>query len=83
MTTLFVGSRGRIAPSRRAGRWRLAKQAFTIPASGWTPVSREAEVIACIDVVGLDVTSTGRALGTSATAVRVARHRASSGCGPS
>lgn len=36
---------------------------------------REAEVIACIDVVGLDVTSTSRALGMSATAVRVARHR--------
>lgn len=36
---------------------------------------REAEVIACIDVVGLDVTSTSRALGLSATAVRVARHR--------
>lgn len=37
---------------------------------------REAEVVACIDVVGLDVASTARALGISATAVRVARHRA-------
>ncbi|TIC87830.1 sigma-70 family RNA polymerase sigma factor [Nocardioides sp. GY 10113] len=36
---------------------------------------REAEVIACIDVVGLDVAATARALGMSATAVRVARHR--------
>jgi RNA polymerase sigma-70 factor (ECF subfamily) len=36
---------------------------------------REAEVIACIDVVGLDVSTTSRALGISATAVRVARHR--------
>ncbi len=36
---------------------------------------REAEVIACIDVVGLDATATARALGMSVTAVRVARHR--------
>jgi RNA polymerase sigma-70 factor (ECF subfamily) len=36
---------------------------------------REAEVIACIDVVGLDVAATARALGMSTTAVRVARHR--------
>ena len=37
---------------------------------------REAEVVASIDVVGLDVATTARALGISATAVRVARHRA-------
>lgn len=36
---------------------------------------REAEVIACIDVVGLDVAATSTALGISAVAVRVARHR--------
>jgi RNA polymerase sigma-70 factor (ECF subfamily) len=36
---------------------------------------REAEVVACIDVVGLDVASTAKALGITATAVRVARHR--------
>ena len=36
---------------------------------------REAEVIACIDVVGLDATATSHALGISVTAVRVARHR--------
>lgn len=36
---------------------------------------REAEVIACIDVVGLDATATSQALGISTTAVRVARHR--------
>lgn len=36
---------------------------------------REAEVIACIDVVGLDATATSQALGMSVTAVRVARHR--------
>ena len=36
---------------------------------------REAEVIACIDVVGLDATATSQALGISVTAVRVARHR--------
>jgi len=38
--------------------------------------AREAEVVACIDVVGLDVASTARALGMKPTAVRVARHRA-------
>lgn len=37
---------------------------------------REAEVIACIDVVGLDVAATAAALGMNPTAVRVARHRA-------
>ena len=37
---------------------------------------REAEVVACIDVVGLDTAATSRALGMSPTAVRVARHRA-------
>ena len=36
---------------------------------------REAQVVACLDVVGLDVASTGRALGISPTAVRVAHHR--------
>lgn len=36
---------------------------------------REAQVVACIDVVGLDVATTSRALGISATAVRVAHHR--------
>jgi RNA polymerase sigma-70 factor (ECF subfamily) len=37
---------------------------------------REAEVVACIDIVGLDVASTATALGMRPTAVRVARHRA-------
>lgn len=36
---------------------------------------REAEVIACIDVVGLDVAVTAQALDMSPTAVRVARFR--------
>lgn len=36
---------------------------------------REAEVIAAVDVAGLDVSTTSKALGISATAVRVARHR--------
>ncbi|HET7196193.1 MAG TPA: RNA polymerase sigma factor [Nocardioides sp.] len=36
---------------------------------------REAEVVASLDVVGLDVASTAKALGISTTAVRVARHR--------
>ena len=36
---------------------------------------REGQVVACIDVVGLDVAATSAALGMSATAVRVAHHR--------
>lgn len=36
---------------------------------------RERQVVACIDVVGLDVAGTAAALGMTATAVRVARHR--------
>ncbi len=37
---------------------------------------REAEVVACIDVVGLDVAATSQALSMSANAVRVTHHRA-------
>jgi RNA polymerase sigma-70 factor (ECF subfamily) len=37
---------------------------------------REAEVLACTDVVGLDIRSTATALGMRPNAVRVARHRA-------
>ena len=37
---------------------------------------REAEVLACIDVVGLDVAATSQALSMSANAVRVTHHRA-------
>ena len=36
---------------------------------------REAQVVACLDVVGLDVASASAALGISRTAVRVAHHR--------
>lgn len=36
---------------------------------------RERDVVACLDVVGLDVDSTARALGISPVAVRVAHHR--------
>ena len=36
---------------------------------------RERDVVACIDVVGLDVAQTARALEISAVAVRVAHHR--------
>lgn len=36
---------------------------------------RERAVVACLEVVGLDVASTAQALEMSATAVRVARHR--------
>lgn len=38
--------------------------------------SREAEVVACMDVVGLDAAATAVALGMSQNAVRVTRHRA-------
>jgi len=37
--------------------------------------TREAEVVACIDVVGLDVAATSQALGITATAVRVSHSR--------
>jgi RNA polymerase sigma-70 factor (ECF subfamily) len=45
-------------------RWRLA---------GLSP--REREVLACLEVAGLDVATTAAALELSPTAVRVARHR--------
>jgi RNA polymerase sigma-70 factor (ECF subfamily) len=54
----------------------------SIASSDWTRrllaqlPPRQAEVVACIDVVGLDVSTTSRALGMSAAAVRVAHHRA-------
>lgn len=38
--------------------------------------ARERQVVACVDVVGLDVASTAAALGMTSTAVRVAHHRA-------
>jgi RNA polymerase sigma-70 factor, ECF subfamily len=37
--------------------------------------TRERQVVACLDVVGLDVASTAAALGMTSTAVRVAHHR--------
>ncbi|MFC7494829.1 MULTISPECIES: RNA polymerase sigma factor [unclassified Nocardioides] len=37
---------------------------------------RESEVLACLEVVGLDVATTARVLDMAPTAVRVARHRA-------
>jgi RNA polymerase sigma-70 factor (ECF subfamily) len=37
---------------------------------------RERQVVACLEVVGLDVASTATALGMTDSAVRVARHRA-------
>lgn len=38
--------------------------------------TREAEVVACLDVVGLDVAATAAALGISSNGVRVSHHRA-------
>jgi RNA polymerase sigma-70 factor (ECF subfamily) len=54
--------------SRIAGEDRARRLVASLP-------EREAQVVACIDVVGLDVASTSRALGIGATAVRVAHHR--------
>ena len=63
--------------------WGPARDAFTAVDSQDTTRQllanlspREAEVIACVDVVGLDMAATARALNMSSTAVRVARHRA-------
>jgi RNA polymerase sigma-70 factor (ECF subfamily) len=42
--------------------------------AGLTP--RERDVVACVDVVGMSVADAARALGMTAVAVRVARHRA-------
>ena len=63
--------------------------AYTEPAAGTGPESdgwitwllshlpeRERQVVACLDVVGLDVTSTATALRMTSAAVRVAHHRA-------
>lgn len=36
---------------------------------------RERDVVTCLEVLGLDITATAEALGISAVAVRVARHR--------
>jgi RNA polymerase sigma-70 factor (ECF subfamily) len=38
--------------------------------------ARERQVVACLEVAGLDVASTAAALGMNASAVRVAHHRA-------
>jgi len=54
----------------------------TLVARDWVEFSlrglppRERDVLACTEVVGLDIESTARALGMSPVAVRVARHRA-------
>ena len=51
-----------------------AAQDWVVRALATLP-DRERDVVGCIDVVGLDVESTSRALGISAVAVRVAHHR--------
>jgi RNA polymerase sigma-70 factor (ECF subfamily) len=59
-----------------------APAAHDLPdAEGWVSwllshlPERERQVVACLDVVGLDVASTAAALGMSGSAVRVAHHR--------
>jgi len=54
-------------PAYAARDW-VVRALATLPA-------REREVVGCLEVVGLDVETTARALGMSAVAVRVARHR--------
>lgn len=60
---------------------RVPDPAASVSGEAWTREvlrrlpRRQAEVIACMDVVGLDTAATARALGMSVTAVRVARHR--------
>jgi RNA polymerase sigma-70 factor (ECF subfamily) len=51
-----------------------AAQDWVIRALATLP-PRERDVVGCLDVVGLDIETTARALGMSAVAVRVARHR--------
>lgn len=51
-----------------------AAQDWVIRALATLP-PRERDVVGCLDVVGLDVETTARALGMSSVAVRVARHR--------
>ena len=48
---------------RRSRRPRPRRRAGRHPRAALPPQPREAEVVACIDVVGLDVASTARALG--------------------
>lgn len=54
-------------PSYAAQDWVIRALATLPP--------RERDVVGCLDVVGLDVETTARALGMSSVAVRVARHR--------
>jgi RNA polymerase sigma-70 factor (ECF subfamily) len=54
-------------PSYAAQDWVVRALATLSP--------RERDVVGCLEVVGLDVESTAQALGMSAVAVRVARHR--------
>jgi len=59
----------------------LAGPDTTVPARHWVVDAlaqlspRERDVIACIEVVGMEPSDAARALGLSAVAVRVARHR--------
>jgi RNA polymerase sigma-70 factor (ECF subfamily) len=62
-----AGGNGDPAP-RIVGEDRARRLVASLP-------EREAQVVACLDVVGLDVATTSRALGIGATAVRVAHHR--------
>ena len=62
-------------------RWRVPDAGTGPDSDSWVAwllshlPERERQVVACIDVVGLDVASTAAALDMKATAVRVARHR--------
>ena len=57
------------------------QEAFDVAGEDWVRrtlrelPTRQGEVLALMEVVGLDAAATGKALGMSSTAVRVARHR--------
>lgn len=62
------GSAGVGADTDVSGRDWVIRTLDTLP-------PRERDVIACLEVVGLDIEATARVLGITAVAVRVARHR--------
>lgn len=63
-----------VTPSVSGPESAYAAQDWVVRALADLP-QREREVVGCIDVVGLDIEATARALDMSAVAVRVARHR--------
>lgn len=65
-----------VVPSAREDGYTDAEQFEWIRGVLAQLPDREAEVVTCLDVVGLDVPTTAAALGITANAVRVRHHRA-------